>query len=103
MEKQCPTYEEFVEFYNYFPHGNPKDGWHACCYAIKHRTLPSGGDITFDLIKDKWRTYFTTSREAGQKLQYVKKINKFIDDEDYLGQYQMPDNYISFLKELYQL
>lgn len=103
MENTIPSYEEFVDFYNHFPHGNPKEAWNAACYAIKHRTLPSGGAITFDLIKEKWRTYFTSSRESGQKLQYVKKMSKFIDDEDYLGQYQMPDNYVSFLKDLYKL
>lgn len=97
------SYEEFQEFYNKYPHGNPKEGYNSFVYAISFRTMPDGEKVSWDILKKKWTEYYVSCQQQGQKMQYMKKISKFADDQEYLSKFTMTNNYIDRLKELYNL
>lgn len=98
-----PNYEEFIEFYNKYPSGNPVSNYSAVKYAITQRLKPDQTYLTWDDIKNKWSQYMGYCKANGIKAQYIKKMDKWLDDQDYLSNYSGPDNYISKLKELYKI
>jgi hypothetical protein len=98
-----PEYEEFTKVYEKYPSGNPLEGYNAVKYSIKNRQMPDGTLVTWDILKRKWIEYMNNCKLNGQKAQYIKKMSKWCDDQDYLASVSSPDNYIAKLKELYRI
>jgi len=78
-----PSKEEFLAIFNIFPKGNPMHTYETIKFHISSKLTFDDKDVTWKLIKTKWQEYITKNKTSGQKEQYIKSMQSFLDSGDY--------------------
>lgn len=82
------TKEEFIEAFNMLKIGNPEKAWNEFAYAVyNHKDFVTGQPVSAKAIIAQWRTYATICIRDHKDKRFIKSMDKWIKEKEYLTDY----------------
>lgn len=100
-EPEKPSFKEFYEFFMINPRGNAEKTYREVCFHIAGYVTLKGENVTWNLLKEKYRQYLSMCKSESTNERYIKTLYSFIKERDYCNIFEVRSQ-LGFLDKLYK-